>query len=241
MAHRLLVIVPTRGRPQAVAGMVDAWTATGVGPEAALLFGVDADDPALGGYQAAVKTLFAEALRDRQRLPFELRLQVGPRKRMIGTLNELATQHAPQFYAVGFMGDDHRPRSHGWAARYLECLSGGTGIVYGNDLIQGPAMATEVALTADIITALGYMAPPELTHLCADVVWCEWGRAIGRITYLNDVIIEHVHPVAGTGVWDDGYAAVNNPDVYAHDGAAYADYKNSGRFDRDVTLLRKLL
>lgn len=229
----LLVIVPTRGRPHAVASMIDAWVATGT-RDAALLFGVDDDDPDLDGYRAAVE-------RHPVDLPFPVTLEVGPRQRMIGTLNTLAVKHAPSYAAVGFMGDDHRPRSARWDARYLECLSGGSGIVYGNDLIQREAMATEVAMTSDIVTALGYMAPPELTHLCADVVWCAWGRGMGRITYLPDVIVEHVHPVAGTGVWDEGYAAVNNETVYAADAAAYADYHESGRFDRDVNILRGLL
>lgn len=226
----LAVIVPTRGRPQAVAKLAQAWVDTGA--DATLVFGVDDDDPCLEAYHAAV-----EVLHDAQ----HVELVVGPRLRMIGTLNRIAVDFAPHFDALGFMGDDHRPRTPGWDRRFLECLSGGTGIVYGNDLIQGEAMATEVALTSDIVTALGYMAPPELIHLCADVVWCDWGRAIQRITYLPDVIIEHEHPVAGTGVWDEGYASVNNDTVYAADGAAYADYRDSGRFARDVEKLRALL
>ena len=74
------------------------------------------------------------------------------------------------------MGDDHRPRPAAmpWDARIRECLSGGPGIVYGNDLLQGEKMATAVAMTSDIVTTLGYMCPPAMVHLCVDLVWVAW-------------------------------------------------------------------
>jgi len=98
-------------------------------------------------------------------------------------------------FAVGFMGDDHRPRTAGWDTEYLSVLRGfGTGFVYGNDLYQGETMPTQVAFTTDIARALSYMSPPELDHLCVDVVWRELGKRIDAIKYLPDVIVEHMHP-----------------------------------------------
>ena len=44
MVDDLLVIIPTRGRPQAVPAIVDAWNQTGA--TADLLFAVDTDAPA---------------------------------------------------------------------------------------------------------------------------------------------------------------------------------------------------
>src|SRR5439155_4080783 len=113
----------------------------------------------------------------------------GARRRLRGTLNQLAAEHAPSWRNVGFMGEDHRPSTPRWDARFVECLSGGgPGLVYGNDLLMGEAMPTAVAMTSNIVTTLGYMAPPALVHLCIDLAWKDWGEGLGRITYLPDVI-----------------------------------------------------
>ena len=145
-------------------------------------------------------------------------------------------------YAVGFMGDDHRPRTRGWDTAYLEALrSLGTGFVYGNDLFQREAIATQVAMTSDIPKALGYMCPPSFDHLCVDVVWNDWGNAIQKIVYLDEVVVEHVHYLAGKSAFDKTYAVANNPQMAAHDSAAYRNYHDSGLFDADVEKLRGLL
>jgi hypothetical protein len=54
-----------------------------------------------------------------------------------------------------------------------------------------------------------------------DNAWLALGRAIGRIRYLPDVVVEHVHPVAGKAQWDEGYARVNAREMYARDKQVY--------------------
>lgn len=145
-------------------------------------------------------------------------------------------------FAVGFLGDDHRPRTTGWDSRYLETLRDlGTGFVYSDDLYQGQAIATQVAMTTDIPKALGYMCPPGFHHLCVDVVWQDWGNAIDKLVYLDDVIIEHMHYLAGKSSFDKGYAVANSPQMANHDNAYYREYHDTGLFDKDVEKLRELL
>ena len=227
MTADLLVIVPTRGRPHNAEALWQAWRDTSSGA-ADLLFAVDDDDPMLRHYQDVIG-----------RMPGVL-LHVGPRLRMVGTLNAVAVANASKYRFLGFLGDDHRPRSTGWDQRFCECLSGGTGIVYGNDLLQGENMPTAVAMTSDIVTALGYMAPPSMVHLCADLCWLEWGKAIDRITYLPDVVIEHVHPALGKAPMDVGYEDANSPGRMSGDSAAYFTYM-ADRFHDDVAKLKALL
>jgi hypothetical protein len=138
------------------------------------------------------------------------------------------------------LGDDHRPRSTGWDQRFCECLSSGPRIVYGNDLLQGEKMPTAVAMTSDVVTALGYFAPPTMQHLCVDLVWLELGRAIDRITYLPDVIVEHVHPALGKAPMDAGYEDANSAERISADSAAYFAYM-AGQFHDDVAKLKALL
>lgn len=227
----LLVIVPSRGRPHNVAALLSAWADTATGA-ADLLVALDDDDPTRDDYESLT-------------LPWHWPgnpplWTVGPRRRLVGTLNNVAALHASEYGSLGFLGDDHRPRSRAWDARFVECLSAGTGVVYGNDLLQRERMPTAVALTSDIVSTLGYMVPPALVHLCADLVWLDWGTALGRITYLPDVILEHLHPAAGKATLDDGYRDANSSERATADAAAYQAYRD-GQLADDVAKLRTLL
>ena len=224
----LLVIVPSRGRPESVARMVAAWEATGAYDDGAvLLFAVDADDPRHPEYeaQASVRSLMASLT---QWVP------------MVEKLNGFAVGLAVDHYAVGFLGDDHLPRSAGWARRYVDELrSMGTGIVYGDDRIQGERLPTQWAMTSDIVRALGRMVPADVEHLYCDNAVLELGRAAECIRYLPDVVIEHCHPLAGRTQWDDGYRRVNSREQYARDRAAY-DRWWAGQMAADVETVRQV-
>jgi hypothetical protein len=232
MADDLLVIIPTRGRPGAVPEIVQAWDDTGA--TADLLFAVDTDDPELAAYKKHAAGLKADG---------RVRFTFGKRRRLVGTLNQHAVKAAKSYRFLAFLGDDHRPRPAAmpWDARIRECLSGGPGIVYGNDLLQGEAMATAVAMTSDIVMTLDYMAPPALVHLCVDLVWVEWGRGMGRITYLDDMVIEHLHPAASKAEMDQGYEECNSPEQVSADSAAYYDYRDNSGLEADLVKLRKLV
>jgi hypothetical protein len=228
----LLVIIPTRGRPHAIPEIMQAWDDTRA--TADLLFCVDKDDPELAAYKQQAKALAGDS---------RVRFVFWARKRLCGTLNQAAIKNASDYRFLAFMGDDHRPRpaSRPWDERFRECLSGGPGIVYGNDLLQGEKMATAVAVTSDIVQTLGYMVPPQFEHLCVDLVWLDWGRGMQRITYLGDVVIEHLHPAAHKAEMDAGYEEANSSEQVAKDGAAYYAYRDEGDLDADLAKLRKLV
>lgn len=223
----LLVIVPSRGRPQNIAALHEAWQATTTS-SARLLVAVDDDDPMLDGYR--------QVCGDRG-----IELTIGPRLRMCPTLNAVAVERAPRHFALGFMGDDHRPKSRAWNQRYLDELHDlGTGFVYGNDLLAGERLPTQVAMTSDIVTTLGWMALPGLQHLWCDNVWWDLGHAIDRIRYLPDVIVVRLHPLAGKAPEDAGYLEVNHPDAAEADRLIYADWYEH-QMPKDVEKLRALL
>ncbi len=232
MADDLLVIIPTRGRPDSIPAIIEAWDATEA--TAHVLFAVDTDDPELAAYKK-----HAAALKGDQRIRFTF----GKRRRLVGTLNQQALKAAKSYRFLSFMGDDHRPRpaERPWDERFRECLSGGPGIVYGNDLLQGEAMPTAVAMTSDIVEALGYMCPPSMVHLCVDLCWLDWGKGMERITYLPDVIIEHLHPANGKAQSDAGYEEVNGPEMVTADSAAYYEYRDGGGLEADLAKLRTLV
>jgi hypothetical protein len=229
----LVMIVPSRGRPGKAAGLVEAFIETGATCD--LVIAVDNGDPMLPGY-------------------LELAAHYGPRypsltvatapdhpMRLSGRLNTEASALAADHFAVGFMGDDHRPRTPRWDQAYLAELEAlGTGLVYGDDLFQGERIPTQVALTADIVRALGYMVPPTLMHLWFDNFWKDLGTALDRITYLPDVVIEHMHPAAGKAAMDEGYLYANSSQRYQGDALAYATYL-AEQAETDLDKIRKVI
>ena len=214
------MICPSRGRPNNIAGLIDAWTDTGT--KSTLLVCVDDNDPTLPQYRDAVGNT-AELI-------------VGPRRRLVSWLNHIAVQFADQFDAIGLLGDDVRPRTQLWDSELLGSLPA-VGIVYGNDLHQQAALPTHPVLDAEIVRRLGYLAPPELTHLYPDNVWKAWGETLGRLVYRGDVVLEHMHPHAGKAEMDDLYREVNSRAAYHTDRTAFETYMRT-RFDADVELLR---
>jgi hypothetical protein len=218
----LVVVVPSRGRPKAARELASAFAKTCTA-DTLLVFAVDEDDPTVEEY----RDLHAGPPRRGPEV-----LVVPESTSMVHALNRAAewvvsAVNAP-FAKIG-RGDDHRPTSDGWDAAYLEALRDlGTGIVYGDDLLQRQNLPTQCAMTSDIVRVLGYMAPPNLTHLYVDNFWLELGRRAECIRYLPEVVVEHRHPVAGKAAWDEGYKRVNNPDMYAKDEATFRDYYIGG-------------
>lgn len=223
----LAIVVPSRGRPANVDRLWTGFRATASNVD--LIVAVDDDDPELPGYREVW------ARHDRM-----FALGVGPRLRLVGTLNFTALA-VPHRY-VGFMGDDHLPRTNGWDESYISALDaiGPGGMVYGNDLLQGPNLPTHIVMDRRIVDALGFMAPPNLTHLYVDNFWLDVGHALGTIRYLPDVVVEHLHPVAGRAEWDSTYAETNSEERYSSDERAYQEYKAT-RLDADVARLREVL
>lgn len=222
----LVVVVPSRGRPGAARELAEAFDATCTA-DTELMFALDDDDPTRDEYGINAGWV------------------TSPSRSMVQALNYaalyLVNGHGEPPFAVAFMGDDHRPRSVSWDRAYLDALRElGTGIVYGNDLLQGERLPTQCAMTADIVRAWGYMAPPCLTHLYVDNFWAAAGAGADCLRYLPDVVVEHVHPFAGKAQMDAGYARVNGRSMYARDEAAFRAYVEAGGLVTDVEKVRAL-
>jgi hypothetical protein len=132
---------------------------------------------------------------------------------------------AKNYDVVGFMGDDHRPRTLDWDHTIAAIAKREPGsVIYGNDLIQGAALPTAVFMDARIVRALGWFVVPGMTHLFMDNLWKTLGEQLGTLRYLPEIVIEHVHPIAGKAEWDDGYREANDGAVWEHDEAIYNEW-----------------
>ena len=218
----LAILVPSRGRPNAIASLYAELARTKT--VADLIVVVDDDDEQMNEYIELGVTLFV-VKRDG--------------KGMAKPLNKAASHFKDAYRHFAFLGDDHRPRTQEWDKAFVTALDElGTGIVYGNDLFQAEQLPTAVAMTGDIVRALDGMVPPGMIHLYLDNFWMQLGKDLGAIRYFGEIIIEHLHPVAGKAQWDENYRSVNAEEVYSADAKAFDEYIKSQAYQ---DLLKALL
>lgn len=243
MGSDLIVLVPSRGRPESLVRVANAWDETGAFADGAgLVFVIDSDDPTYGDYLENLRYLQNEYARPSCHVqPIINLMNDGPWQPMVSKLNRAAAMFAEQgHFALGFAGDDHLPRTKHWAAGYVEELSAvGTGIVYCRDGLQDERLPTQWAMTSDIVRALGCMVPAPVDHLFCDNAVRDLGRAGHCLSYMPAVLIEHMHPLAGKAPADPGYIRVNRPEQYRRDRAVYDVWREKTLPDQ-AALIRAL-
>jgi hypothetical protein len=210
----LVVITPSRDRPWALNELAHAvWETTSGRVDVLGL--VDDDDP----QRAAYKALGCD-------------IWTGPRRSLSGWTNFAAgiLLDGNGYRYLASLGDDHRPRGQDWDLRLIDAIESldGPGIAYGNDLLQGQHLPTAWVVSAEIVRAVGWIMLPTCAHLFVDTAILELGRAADRIAYRPDVVIEHLHPVAGKAQWDDSYRESNATARYEADRAAFEAWKRDG-------------
>ena len=218
----LLILIPTRGRPDNAVALEQAFVDTDT--QSRRIYIVDFSDETRSEYS--------------WKLPRESVMMVhNTTGGMAFPLNDVARQYIDDVDNFAFMGDDHRPRTKNWDYLFVEELYSGSEIVYGNDLFQGSNLPTAVAMSNTIVKELRGMVPSNLRHLYLDNFWLKLGQDLGKIKYMPEVIIEHCHAFNGKAPMDDNYARVNAPEVYSADKIAYEKYIASDQYQ---TLLAKL-
>lgn len=182
----LLVIVPSRGRPENAQRLLEAVQRTTYGAKVDVVFAVDSSDPSKRDYPAN-----------------HTRIVKGGS--MVKALNEVALKSFSDYDYLAFLGDDTLPNG-GWYGNIMQALLfQKNSIVYGNDGIQGENLPTSVFMDSNVVRSLGYMALPTLNHLFVDNFWKALGQEAGTLLYAPDAYIEHLHPLVGKGDHDEGY------------------------------------
>lgn len=214
----VLVIVPSRGRPDRLQTMLAAVTATSERSDVAVY--LDDDDPSPYRVANPVDVIY------------------GPCLGLVGSINAVV-KACPDYAYYAALGDDHLPRTQGWDTRLVAAIEahGGTGIAYGDDGLQGEWLPTAPLISADLISGLGWMAPPALRHMFPDNFWAELGRTLGCLLWVPDVYLEHMHFANGKAPMDATYEATNSEEAFEADHAAYKTYMRE-QFERDVARVR---
>lgn len=213
----LAVLVPTRARPERFATMAEACLNLAAGAVQVVAY-VDDDDPELDAYREVART--------------RARLLVGPRLGLSQATNFAATwvlnpRNGPPPRYLASLGDDHMPRTAGWDWTLAQAC-GRVGWAYGDDRVQGKRLPTAWVQTANLARLLGWMMLPACQHMYVDNAVLALGRAADCISYIPQVVIEHLHPAAGTAQVDDSYRESNAPARYRADGEAYRAWLADG-------------
>lgn len=217
----MIVIVPSRGRPQRAANMVQSVRETAAG-DVRVLVVVDPDDPTLPDYQRKVTELLVQP----------------ERRRFAQALNAVVTEVWDSEDILGAYGDDVLFRTPGWDLRIREALDT-PGIAFGNDLAHKNGHPTAVFMSSAIARGLGYFALPACRHLYVDDAWKAIGEDLGVLRYLPDVVFEHMHEVYGKAVKDQTYIDVYD-DNGKHDHDAFHAWRAAGMAE-DIARLRAAL
>lgn len=219
----LVVITPSRGRPRQLNELAHA-VAQSTRGRAVVVGLVDVDDPKLAHYRALPCVVVS-----------------GTRKSLSGWTNHaahqlvttawswLTGQREPPRYLAS-LGDDHRPLTPDWDRKLIAAIEAmdGPGWAYGDDGLQGANMPTAWVQSSELVRGLGWMMLPTCRHFCVDNVVLYLGTEAGRLAYVPDVRIEHLHPVAGKAAWDDTYSAAAIPANVQADRWAFTNWRLGG-------------
>lgn len=238
----LVIVIPSRGRPENIRKVISAWDFTNAWDVADMVVAVDADDPEIGGYLALFEETKLPGDADEPDTPLFSLVTLTEWVPMVHKLDKVARNlaFARKYKAIGFAGDDHLPRTINWAQTYLAQLAElETGLVHSDDGYQGANICTEWAVTTDVVTTLERMIPAPVEHMYSDVSLHDLMSAAGALRYLPQVRIEHMHPIVKKAETDEQYQRVNSRDQFARDKAIYDSWKN-GRFSEQLAAIKAL-
>lgn len=166
--------------------MADSALATAAGPVEVLAY-VDDDDPHRDAYSKIGNA----------------RVLIGSRIVLSDCWNQLAAQARGDI--LGMAADDIRYRTPGWDTKIREAFAQYADrivFVYGRDGIHDEKLGTHGFVSRRWIETVGYFTWPGFPADYADTWLHDVAKRIGRAVYLPDILIEHLHPIAGKADWD---------------------------------------
>jgi hypothetical protein len=212
--NRLLILVPSRGRPRQLEECFKSFYETAAGRP--LMVGlVDDDDPELSGYEALDPAgglvLFGPPMKCCPKLAWGYSHFRG--------------------YHTGMVGDDVRCRTPRWDEAVWRALeeTRGFGVVGPNDGHRGGDWFNHYVMGNGLLKAIGKFVLPDLTrHYWCDALPNLLGRELGLDRFLPDVLWEHMSPFLGKGQMDATYEANGLPEWNAPGHEVVDRYKAAG-------------
>lgn len=206
---KFALITPSRGRPERLREMLESalHTADRAGDVTAHAV-LDADDPALDAYLAAVPSQCVVTVQG-QREFLSQAFQTGAARALHDGADILM-----------MCGDDVLFRTRRWDTKVRECLAqyrDGLALVYpddgnGNNAVNGDVKGNHWFVTRRWVEVVGCFCPPVFEHFCSDTVPEKIAEQAGCFVHLPDVLVEHMHFKHLKSKKDDTYAYARERD-----------------------------
>ena len=239
------LLCPTRGRPTRAINMaLSAHMTADDSSRIEVLYYVDDDDPEKTAYQGSLEKLLLAA-DGIGRVDF----LIGERISVSWMWTLLARQSKADVFLM--QNDDVMFRSNGWDRRLDEETSKFPDDIYCmwfDDGFQGKNPCAFPIVSRRWVETLGYFSPGIFEFLFNDTWIVDIGRRVGRLHYIDDIYVEHLHFLAGKAEFDqtykDNYGHID-PKVHYHQGKAgrdYEIYQRSAHYrEADAQLLRAIM
>lgn len=121
------------------------------------------------------------------------------------TREALADLFTADMEFCGWLGDDIIPETPHWDTRLISQLTGWN-FLSCDDAFKAPKTAGSTMLwSGDLLRQIGYIYPPDLTHMYPDTIIEEIGRATGCWTVDMSILVRHAN-AERTGAKDETYA-----------------------------------
>ena len=183
-----MFILPSRGRPQNVARLIEHYRYTDATAPVCLY--LDSDDKSLGEYQELDLPQFW-AILVHDRAPYN----------PVWHINNNHFNDFPDEPWYGHINDDMVPRTYHWDQILID-TAGGDYIAYGDDMLQGKRMCTFPVIGGDLVRRFGRLM---FDGLNIDSAWMLLGYKYGLLRYRPDVRLEHMHWTVGKAPFDSTY------------------------------------
>jgi len=184
----MIVIVPTRSRPEQCARLIKSFEETT--DTASLLFVIDGDDESYEGFDWHGHRC----------------AELNPRGSLTQKLNNTVKNIIDDYDEIMWQGDDNEFITPHWDTRLLEAREEwGSGWLYPNNGRRSD-VPESWTVSSDVVEAVGWYANPVLGHYYIDNSVAEIGKRAGLIRWVPDVQIRHHHySVDPDAEYDDLY------------------------------------
>jgi len=191
-SHRLLIICPSRIRPDRIQVMLKSFDETkSEGTD--LVIYISECDPRLEEYKVALK---------------DRRYIIGKRLPISHVYNYCSAQF-PEYQYYGEVCDDHVYRTKGWDNILIDEIerNGGWGMAWGWGQIHPieVRLPQAVVMSGNLVKALGFFSTPVITSAYNDRFAIDLCDALKCGFYRPDVIVEHQHVLNERAKMDDNY------------------------------------
>ena len=242
----LLIILPSRGRPDKIKKCLDSYIATTDGTFSEILVQLDMDDTRIDEYRNLIRTY------DEDRIKFSIRARPSLNKNvycLTRIINRaFYADRNREYYCV--VNDDMVFETKDWD----KILAIPWAISTGHERImigkhgewkdQTPIAGFPITSVIDgrIIRELGWLQMPELGGGCGDNAWFWIGLRAKNLIYNKNMVYSHNHCEFGMADMDDTYRP-----IYGDNNAgALEDYKRfidwaKYRANKDIKIVKDLI